>query len=115
MNDLVIKYKYNVVTNASNNVAQVIANYTLLANGASFQNGFGVEFPILRNKATGLTGGTLEAGQTNAVVTLFNNARAEMDMWNTIPGAATSPVKNYTVSFNVTSGSKFKFIRFRFL
>lgn len=104
MNDLVIKYKYNVVTNASNNVAQVIANYTLLANGASFQNGFGVEFPILRNKATGLTGGTLEAGQTNAVVTLFNNARTEMDMWNTIPGAATSPVKNYTVSFNVTSG-----------
>ena len=104
MNDMVVKYKYNVVTNASNNVVNVIGNYTLLANGASFQNGFGVEFPILRSKATGLTGGTLEAGQTNTVVTLFNNARTEMDMWNTIPGVATSPIKNYTINFSVTAG-----------
>ncbi len=105
MNDVVVKYKYNVVTNASNSVVNVIGNYTLLANGASNQNGFGVEFPILRNKATGLTGGTLEGGQTNVVVTLFSNARTEMDNWNTIPGAATSPIKNYTVNFNVSAGT----------
>lgn len=105
MNDVVMKYKYNVITNAGNDVVQVVGNYTLVANGASFENGFGVEFPILRSKATSLTGGTLESGQTKAVVTLFNNTRREMDMWNTIPGTPTSNTVNYTISFNVSAGT----------
>ena len=105
MNDVVMKYKYNVVTNASNNVAQVIGNYTLLATGGSFQNGFGVEFPITRNKVAGLTGGTLEIGQTNAVVTLFSNSRSEMEAWNTVPSAVTASAKNYTINFTVSAGT----------
>lgn len=105
MNDVVMKYKYNVVTNASNNVAQVIGNYTLLASGGSLQNGFGIEFPITRNKATGITGGTLEIGQTNAVVTLFSNSRSVMEAWNTVPGAVTAAAKNYTINFTVSAGT----------
>lgn len=105
MNDVVMKYKYNVVTNASNNVAQVIGNYTLLASGGSLQNGFGIEFPITRNKAIGLTGGTLEIGQTNAVVTLFSNSRSVMEAWNTVPGAVTAAAKNYTINFTVSAGT----------
>ena len=104
MNDVVISYRYNVVTNASNVVVQVNANYSLLATGGVFQNGFGVEFPINRANATGVTGGTLEAGQTKAVVTLFNNTRAAVQNWNTKIGEPTSDSVNYTVSFNVTSG-----------
>jgi LruC domain-containing protein len=104
MNDVVISYRYNIVTNASNVVVQVNADYSLLATGGVFQNGFGVEFPINRANATGVTGGTLEAGQTKAVVTLFNNTRAAVQNWNTKIGEATSDSVNYAVSFNVTSG-----------
>ncbi|MES2656400.1 MAG: LruC domain-containing protein [Bacteroidota bacterium] len=104
MNDIVMTYRYNIVTNASNNVAQVIGNYTLHATGGALQNGFGVQFPIDRAKATSVTGGTLEAGQTKAVVTLFNNSRAQMATFNTVPGASASDTVNYTMSFNVTAG-----------
>ncbi len=104
MNDIVMTYRYNIVTNAANNVAQVIGNYTLHATGGALQNGFGVQFPIDRAKATGLTGGTLEAGQIKAVVTLFNNSRAQMATFNTVPGASASDTVNYTMSFNVTAG-----------
>ncbi len=104
MNDVVISYRYNIVTNASNVVVQVNANYSLIATGGVFQNGFGVEFPINRANATGVSGGTLEAGQTKAVVTLFNNSRAAVQNWNTKIGLATSDSVNYAVSFNVTSG-----------
>jgi len=104
MNDIVMSYRYNVVTNATNIVVQVIGNYTLFATGGQFNVGFGVEFPIVRAKATGLTGGTLEAGQTNAVVTLFSNARAEMVQWNTRPTDPYSDSVNYNINFSVTAG-----------
>ncbi len=104
LNDIVMTYRYNVVTNAANNVAQVVGSFTLHATGGSFENGFGVEFPIDRAKATSLVGGTLEAGQTKAVVTLFNNSRAQMATWNTVPAASASDTVNYNFSFNVTAG-----------
>jgi LruC domain-containing protein len=104
LNDVVMTYRYNIITNATNNVVQVIGNYTLQASGGAFQNGFGIEFPTEREKISNLVGGTLEAGQTKAVVTLFNNSRNEMNTWNTIPSGAISDTINYNFSFNVTTG-----------
>ncbi|PQJ10455.1 hypothetical protein CJD36_010795 [Flavipsychrobacter stenotrophus] len=104
MNDMVMGYRYQVVTNASNVVVKVIANYTLRATGGEYQNGFGVQFPVNRANVTNVTGATLEAGQAKAVMILFTDMRAEMANWNTVPGAATTPEKSYTVSFDVTSG-----------
>ena len=104
LNDVVVGYRYQVVTNASNVVVKVIANYTLVATGGEYGNGFGVQFPVNRSNVSNVTGGTLEAGQTKAVVVVFDNMRNEMANWNTVPGAATSAAKNYTVSFDVTSG-----------
>lgn len=104
MNDVVVGYRYQVVTNAANNVVKVIANYTLLATGGSLGNGFGVEFPISSGNVSNITGGTLEAGQSKAVVIVFSNMRNEMAHWNTVPGETVSPVNNYTVSFDVTNG-----------
>ena len=46
MNDVVLAYKYQIVTNAKNNVAQVIANYTLQAAGGAYENGAGVQFEL---------------------------------------------------------------------
>lgn len=104
MNDMVIGYRYQVVTNASNIVVKVIGNFTLRATGGELPNGFGVQFPVNRSNVSGVTGGTLESGQAKAVVILFGNMRDEMANWNTVVGAATTPAKNYTVSFDVTSG-----------
>lgn len=107
MNDLVMVYKYNVVTNAQNVVVQVIGNYTLVAGGGGFANGFGVEFPIPGASVKNLTGATLEAGQSKAVIVLFNNMHNELSAWNTQNGVATSPAKSYTVTFDVANGPVF--------
>ena len=103
MNDVVMAYKYNVITNAQNVVVGVIGNYTLNAVGGSQNNGFGVEFPLLPSQISNLQGTTLENGQGKAVIILFQNMHNELSMWNTQAGQA-GPVKNYTVSFNVTNG-----------
>ena len=105
LNDVVMGYKYMIVTNTSNNVVQVIGNYTLTATGGSANNGFAVQFPTASANVSGLTGGSLQSCQTNAVVTIFTNMRAEMSQWNTVPGATQAPVKTYSISFNVANGS----------
>ncbi len=104
MNDLVMGYQYKVVTNAANVVVQVTGNYSLYATGGEFGNGFAVEFPVATSKVSGVTGGYLVNGQTNATIELFSNMRDHMAQWNTRPGVATSPAKAFTIVFNVSSG-----------
>jgi LruC domain-containing protein len=104
MNDLVVAYKYQVVTNATNKVVQVTGNYLLTATGGDFGNGFGVQFPVLREQVADLTGGTLEEEQSKAVIIVFNNMRDAMATWNTVPGVTQTPARNYTVTFNVFAG-----------
>jgi LruC domain-containing protein len=104
MNDVVVTYSYNVVTNAANNVVRVEATYVLRATGGSFKNGFAVQFPVDRNKVSGVSGATLEAGQTKAVLVIFNDMRQTASAWNTVPSASTTPATTFTVSFNITDG-----------
>ncbi|MHB8207841.1 LruC domain-containing protein [Mucilaginibacter sp.] len=104
MNDLVMAYKYNVVTNAQNVVVQVIGYYTLEATGGTIGSGFGVEFPIPAASVSSLTGATLEAGQTNAVVVLFTDMRLQTQNWNTILGVIPEAPITYQVAFNVAKG-----------
>jgi len=104
MNDVVVNYTYNVITNAANVVVRVEANYTLRATGGSFNNGFGVQFPVNNNLVTDVVGATLEGNQSKAVLVIFNNMRNQMHTWNTVPNAATSAPVNYQVSFNVNNG-----------
>jgi len=104
LNDLVMGYAYTVVTNASNVVVQVTGKFSLLATGGNYGNGFGVEFPVARANVSGLTRGTLEAGQTKAVVTLFSNMRSVMANWNTQPGVTQSAIVKDSITFNVASG-----------
>lgn len=85
LNDVVVEYNYQLVTNASNQVVDMIAQYKLVATGATYSNGFGIELPIdasLVSTAT-ITGATSqynvdgkEAGQDNAVFIIFDDAHA---------------------------------------
>jgi LruC domain-containing protein len=102
LNDVVVNYNYTVITNAANNVVRVEATYVLLATGGTFKNGFGVQFPINRSQVAGVTGATLEAGQSKAVLIVFTDMRNQMAEWNTIVGEPTVANVTYNVAFNVT-------------
>ncbi|TCD01703.1 LruC domain-containing protein [Pedobacter psychroterrae] len=116
LNDVVITYRYMVVTNKDNKVVDVKADYTLVATGGSFQNGAGIEFPIARTSITGqnykrtingtTTTQTLEAGQAKAVVILFTNGREQQVTWNTETGQAVSPVKTFGIEFTINSAQR---------
>ncbi len=104
MNDLVMSYRYKIVTNSQNKVVQVVGDYNLMAAGGDFKNGFGIEFPVPRASVSGLTGGTLETGQTKAVVIFFTDMHTQLANFNTRPGDPVSAPKSYTVSFNIADG-----------
>jgi len=102
-NDMVVDYKYNLVTNAANKVVEMDCDFVLRAIGASYSNGFGFQLncsPSVIQSVTGtklttgkigLSGNGTEAGQTKAVVVLFDNAHNLMQPMggsyiNTEPG-----------------------------
>jgi LruC domain-containing protein len=87
MNDLVVDYRYALVSNATNKVIEMTAKYVLQATGATFRNGFGVEFPfasslvqsvtgtkVTNNAVVSFSGNGCEAGQTKAVIIPFDDA-----------------------------------------
>lgn len=112
MNDLVINYNYEIVTNASHIVRTIEAHYLVKAAGAksSWENGFGVELtglpPLDVESVTGcvmgggsqisLTSSGLEKGTNGqplnpAVIIPFENYqtvihRTGMGYFNTMPG-----------------------------
>ena len=108
MNDVVINYKYLIVTNAANKVVQVKADYTLLATGGDFQNGAGIQFNIPKANASNLVAPasvSFEAGQDSVVLILFTNSRAEQTEWNTDNAKPLSSPTNYAISFDVANGA----------
>ncbi|MES2826774.1 MAG: LruC domain-containing protein [Bacteroidota bacterium] len=104
MNDVVIGYEYNIVTNATNEVVGLTADYSLKAAGGNFDNGFGVEFPVNRNSIVSISGATLEAGQPKAVAIIFNSMHTELPSWNTREDDAYSSPKTFHVELSI-SGS----------
>jgi len=46
MNDMVVDYRFNQITNAQNMVVSLKAKLVLRAMGASFHSGFGIELPV---------------------------------------------------------------------
>jgi len=84
-NDVVISFRANQVTNAENDAVYVDTRFILEAMGASFHNGFGFQLPVtpatvenvtgmdLREGYISLEANNTEAGQTNAVVIVFDD------------------------------------------
>lgn len=107
-NDLVIDYKFNTITNATNNVASVIYNFVPRAAGAGVRNGFAFQLDgvspdkILSVSGTKVTAGWsqissngTEAGNaSNANIIVFDDA---FKMFNKLP-AGSSNVNTFSVS-----------------
>jgi len=86
-NDLVVDYRFKTVTNASNNVVEIFATFTIKAFGAGFYNGFGFQFPNTNINASDLTvtgydlqegyinlaGNGLEQGQSKPTIIVYDN------------------------------------------
>ena len=85
MNDLVVNYRYEMISNASNNVVEMNGNFVPKAAGAKFKNGFGIQFPFSPSVVSKVTGqksignyiqfasNGLEDGQAKAVIIPFDN------------------------------------------
>ena len=88
LNDLVVNYRYKFTSNALNNIVDMTGEFTVLAVGAAYENGFGVEFPFSPSLVSKVTGqkhiksyiqkaaNGLEAGQPKAVIIPFDNYKA---------------------------------------
>ncbi len=86
MNDLVVNYRFNQITNSSNKVAEITAKLIPIAQGAGLQNGFAIQIGTaaanvisvsghdLRHSLFTMSGNGTESGQTKAVVPVFDNA-----------------------------------------
>jgi len=86
-NDLVVDYSLTIITNAKNQVVEILCLFKLKASGAGFQNGFGFQLDnIAPNKISSVTGTTymgntfikvakngLESNQTYATCVVFDN------------------------------------------
>lgn len=85
-NDMVVDYNFNQITNAANKVVAVQAKLTVRSIGASYVNGFGIQFNTPADNVKSVTNQTLtegvvknlasgaEANQAKAVVIAFDNA-----------------------------------------
>jgi LruC domain-containing protein len=110
LNDVVLTYKHLVITNAKNIAVRIEGKWNLIASGASYRNGAGVQFPLPKGMATNFKssdGVTTEDGHDSLVVILFQNARNQQVLWNTMPNQSLSPVKTFTFSFDLTNGPSF--------
>ncbi len=104
MNDVVIDYRYKVITNAANKVVKVEGKFKPRAAGGVYKNGFGVEFPALKSNIKNMTGATLEDGQTNGVAIIFTNSRAKLNNWfNTVSSEPFQNADTIDISFELNT------------
>ncbi|OFY89482.1 MAG: hypothetical protein A2266_01885 [Bacteroidetes bacterium RIFOXYA12_FULL_40_10] len=79
-NDLVIDYRFKIITDASNYVSAVSCSFIVKAIGAAYANGFGFQLnsPSFDVSDIQVSGGVLEQGQNLPTFIVFNNASSLM-------------------------------------
>lgn len=90
MNDVVVGYHINEVSNDDNDIVDIEFTMVIRALGASLQSGFGVELNVAPSRVQSvsgtrytenlitLSGNGTEAGQSNAVIIFWDNSGHEM-------------------------------------
>lgn len=121
-NDFVANLNYKMVTNAQNEMVDVIIKYQIKADGASLENGFGLVFNAPPSSVESVTGCLkfgnaivldekgFEAGHTDQVVIFpIDNINTIMEggMANTIPGGKyiQTTVNTVTTHFSTPQAS----------
>ncbi|NOU48774.1 MAG: LruC domain-containing protein [Bacteroidales bacterium] len=114
-NDFVVNFNYKIVSNAQNEVVDVVAKYQIMADGASMDNGFGIIFNTASSNVQSVTGCIrfgnavvmdpigFELGHTNQTVIIpFDAINPIMDggMANTIPDGKYIQTTVNTVTIN---------------
>ncbi|NOY50483.1 MAG: LruC domain-containing protein [Chlorobi bacterium] len=107
-NDLVILYRFNTVTNASNFVVETFSDFTIKAFGAGFRNGFGFQLPnsldqtkitstgsMLGEAYVSLGANGLEQGQSKPTFILYDNSYNIMTHPGMGIGVNTEPWATY--------------------
>ena len=114
-NDLVVRYKVTALINGDNKTAKMIIELRLVAAGGEFQNGFGIELPVLESVIESVTGHNapssmvnskgLEIGQSNPTIIAFTNSLGELGGGNVInadPNKAKVDERVYTIEIDFT-------------
>ncbi len=121
-NDLVVNFNYTIVTNANNNVVDLIAKLKIKADGASLNNGFGFSLATLPENVESVKGCTkvgnsviidpvgYEAGHTaNTVIIPFDavNTILGQGLVNTIIGGpkVQTEMQKITIHFKTPQAS----------
>jgi len=110
LNDLVMGYKFKIVSNAQHNVVEIFNTMLLRANGAGMENGFGYQLPNVNPTSirsvtgtgdqTGYTigaNGTETGNPTNATIIVFDRSHRYMNEWNTQLGVAPVPAYQFDI------------------
>lgn len=114
-NDLVVRYKVKALINGDNNAARLIIELRLVAAGGEFQNGFGIQLPIVESLIESVTGHNapasminskgLENGQSKPTIIAFTNSLGELGGGNVInadPGKPKVEEQVYTIVVDFT-------------
>ena len=114
-NDLVVRYKVTSLINGDNHAIRMIIELRLVAAGGEFQNGFGIQLPIIESVIESVTGSNapasmingkgLENGQNMPTIIAFTNSLGELGGGNVINADPARPkveekVYNIVVDFS---------------
>ncbi|MCF8254103.1 MAG: LruC domain-containing protein [Bacteroidia bacterium] len=108
LNDLVMDFRHNIITNSNNEVIKFEGYYRLRASGGAQNIAFCMGIPLAPDIVEKLTGATLEEGHSNLVFQLFENNKNELKGWNTVMSQAKVDYAEYNVSFSVNKGPSLK-------
>jgi LruC domain-containing protein len=119
MNDLVMAYNYQMVTNAQNKYVEITGRYKVRAYGAKLDNGFGVSFPFSSSAVQSISG-TVRAsnfikdnangsenghGSSNTVVVVYDAISTKFGnaITNTVTGGVSRTTDTATVVIKLAS------------
>ncbi|MDZ4667588.1 MAG: LruC domain-containing protein [bacterium] len=108
LNDLVVDFKHNFITNANNEIVKYEGYYRLRASGGNQQIGFCMGLPVDPEMIDKLEGASLENGHKNVVLQIFDNSKKELGGWNTVMVQPKVEYKEYKVSFIINKGPSIK-------
>jgi len=113
MNDLVIGYKFKIVSYTINQVTDIYCTFIVRASGAGLQNGFGFQLPIDATDIINVNGvgdqdgynissnGT-EIGNTMSTFIIYDDQHKFMSEWNTIKNGGICPQKTFNIHIQIT-------------